>query len=123
MATGEAPVVPPPITPVEKRSAAINIFEGLMSQSEDDGSLRSRDSVLSTSSSFSMNRRFGRLILAEQSCSSEETGMETDTGEEIPLVQISAKEPSEPVSTLLRRGENLRHRHCFRMSRRGTRIT
>ena len=80
------PVVAPPVTSAARTSVPINIFDGFLSQSDDN--MSNRNSVTSTSSPTSLNKRFGLFVSVDQSGSSEDTGMETDTTEDIPSINI-----------------------------------
>lgn len=50
--------------------------------------MSNRNSVMSTSSPTSRNKRFGLFVSVDQSGSSEDTGMETDTTEDVPAINL-----------------------------------
>ena len=67
--------------------------------------MSNRNSVMSASSPIGRNKRFGQFFSVDQSGSSEDTGMETDTTDDIPAINLpidllldEKDEPSVPAT-------------------------
>ncbi|CAF3925435.1 unnamed protein product [Adineta steineri] len=88
------------ITTTKMTTSPINIFNSLSFMSDDSSSLRSQFSNNSElSPSLTDRRRIGVLGLAYQSCSSEETGFDTDTMDDSSSAS-AAEERSSVLSSI-----------------------
>ena len=94
----------------------INIFEGLASLSDDPSLLKSSFDNFDFSPLITNTKHLGLLVLTDQSGSSEETGFETDTMDELSSPSAADKRSLSSESTDEKSSQNNVQVFCFNIN-------